>query len=79
MSVWDCLDHQRLLCQLVIMNIVINLSKLTFPSPSPPSPSSLSHSSFSLAVDNADREHEEKCHNFRENGVFGENESKYMY
>ena len=29
-----------------------------------------------LAVDSADREHEEKCHDYRENGVFGENESK---
>ena len=32
-----------------------------------------------LAVDSADREHEEKCHDYRENGVFGENESKYMF
>ena len=38
---------------------------------------SLSLSSLPLlAVDSADREHEEKCHDFRENGVFGENESK---
>ena len=65
------------------MNIVINLAKLTSPSLSLSlslsSPSSLSHSSFSSAVDNADREHEEKCHDYRENGVFGENESKYKY
>ena len=58
------------------MNIVINLAKLTSPPLSLLSPSL---SSFSSAVDNADREHEEKCHDYRENGVFGENESKYKY
>ena len=40
------------------------------------------HTSFllpcprSLAIDGSDVEHEEKCHEYRENGVFGINESK---
>ena len=35
---------------------------------------SLTHS---LGVDGADVDHEENCHDFRENGVFGENESEF--
>ena len=58
------------------LSLYLSLPSLVSDSPPPP-PISPPPFPRPLAVDNADREHEEKCHDYRENGVFGKNESKY--